>query len=401
MQIERVNRLCAVALCLAGLISCACARKPLPDGGGARDGESAGGSGGFLDGAVDAVPPLAGIFVATGSMATSRYAHTANLLPSGEVLIAGGWDGPGGYVHFAGAEIYNPASGAFTAAGDMVTPRTYHTATSLTNDTVLLAGGSGLVDGVSLAVAEFYDPATRVFTTAGSMAVPRDSPTATRLLDGKVLIIGGVEDIQPLASAEVFDPVSGRFTATGTMASPREAHTATLLPNGKVLVVGGHDGTTRIANAELYDPDTGGFTDAGSLLVARGGHRATALPDGTVLLTGGRDALGAVLGSAELYDPVAGRFTRTSAMSEPRVGGTSTLLANGTVLLIGGVGGPDGMTILATAELYDPAVGTFASTGGMSVPSNGHTATRLLNSNVLIAGGSIGSVSHSSAGLYQ
>ena len=42
-----------------------------------------------------------------------------------------------------------------------------------------------------LASTELYDPATGDFTAIGSMGTPRDGATAMRLGDGRVLIVGG------------------------------------------------------------------------------------------------------------------------------------------------------------------------------------------------------------------
>ena len=111
-----------------------------------------------------------------------------------------------------------------------------HTATLLPNGQVLVAGGFN-DDGV-LASAELYDPATGLWTATGSMATPRVDHTATLLPNGKVLVAGG-EGRRPFASAELYDPATGLWTATGSMAPSATDHTATLLPNGQVLVAGG------------------------------------------------------------------------------------------------------------------------------------------------------------------
>ena len=65
--------------------------------------------------------------------------HTATLLPNGKVLVAGGYDSSG--VYLSSAELYDPASGTWTATGSLNTARCCHTATLLPNGKVLVAGG--------------------------------------------------------------------------------------------------------------------------------------------------------------------------------------------------------------------------------------------------------------------
>ena len=73
----------------------------------------------------------------TGSMGSTRAAHTATLLPNGLVLVAGGTSL--GYT--SSSELYDPATEVWTETGSMTTARTHHTATQLSNGLVLVTGG--------------------------------------------------------------------------------------------------------------------------------------------------------------------------------------------------------------------------------------------------------------------
>ena len=90
-----------------------------------------------------------------------RYLHTATLLPSGKVLVAGGdtLSDP-----LSSAELYDPASGTWTPTGSLVTARDYHTATLLPDGRVLVAGGYRFNAGGSLRSAELDHRASGTWT---------------------------------------------------------------------------------------------------------------------------------------------------------------------------------------------------------------------------------------------
>ena len=229
-------------------------------------------------------------FAPAGNVTIRRASHTATLLANGMVLLAGGSSGGG----TATAELYDPITGTYTPTGSMVVKRYEHEAALLPDGKVLIAGGydDTLPGGPdSLASAELYDPATGTFTATSSMSVERSRPTATLLPNGKVLIAGGVHYTGggagvALNSGEVYNPATGSFTLVGNiMSNGRGGSTATLLPNGMVLVTGGPQG---VSSASLYDPATNYFASTGSMTIDRAIHTATLLANGKVLITGGQ-----------------------------------------------------------------------------------------------------------------
>src|SRR5436309_8548909 len=200
------------------------------------------------------------------------------------------------------------APGTWAPMADLNQPRAEHTATLLASGTVLIAGGRDAADQ-PLASAEIYDPATGGYTLLASpLPAPVWGHTATRLNDGTVLIAGGQRGARYRRAAQLFDPATDTFTALGPMSTARGRHTATLLRDGRVVVIGGTDGVEPLVSLELYDPTTRTFALAPSALaVARQDHTATLLPDGRALVAVGSASAGA-LDSAELYDPTAVTF---------------------------------------------------------------------------------------------
>lgn len=374
----------------------------------------------------------------TGNLNFARYDHQATLIEcgkgcqlDGDVLITGGFDATfatDGETQFA--ELFDPTTGTFTTHGLLMNSgRALHTAISLPDGSVLVAGG---INGDShngyhdLSSAEVFviSATSSMFTPLSStMSTPRAGLMAAAYGDGSTILLafGGLADINddfpestspPGTSATTDSFDSSTMTITPDVPSPstcpvipggpdalgcaisRAAYTATTMANGDILFVGGFEGTAAaFPSADLYNFVQGSFTEIASNMSEPrvfGSSASFASPTG-VLVVGG---LPFCDGSADLYNPSSNSFTKSSSTLTTAANSsfrceffTATTLLNGQVLLVGGLNVKD--TVLNTAEIYNPATDTFTATGNMTSPRWGHSAV-LLNDgsgDVLIVGG--------------
>lgn len=112
-------------------------------------------------------------------------------LADGRVLVSGGWTSRlGGSQEVSNdAELYDPQTNRFTAHA-MAYKRVGHTATMLPSGAVLVAGGMNDW-GIMNPVSELFEPSATAFHAGPVMTTPRYQHTATALPDGSVLIAGG------------------------------------------------------------------------------------------------------------------------------------------------------------------------------------------------------------------
>ncbi len=274
-------------------------------------------------GGVSSAPP-----VCNNSMVDGRYNHVAVALADGEVLLAGGIDSTG--VVTASAEIYNPATGKFTATGSMNTPRQEFAAALFTtgplSGQVLISGG---VDdkGNFLASAELYDPASGKFTPTASMAESRFDNVEIQLSSGpdsgSMLVAAGTGD----QSTEIYNPATQTFKAAGDMTQIIFLPVFATLSSGQILFAGGSTFNSLgqivpVSGAELYDPATGKFSNTDSMSVARlfaagaflDPHLVSATSQGDVLIAGG-EGINSTLSSAELFVPASSTSTSTASIA--------------------------------------------------------------------------------------
>jgi tRNA A-37 threonylcarbamoyl transferase component Bud32/N-acetylneuraminic acid mutarotase len=143
-------------------------------------------------------------WTSAGSMQEGRLDHTATLLANGTVLVAGGVNSHAGGTYLATAEIYDPAAKTWAAAAPMAGPRSGHTAGMLPSGQVLIAGGRDASS--SLSSSERYDPTANAWGPAGTLAAARWLPASALLPDGRILLTGGRVGNGSLAFVEQYDP---------------------------------------------------------------------------------------------------------------------------------------------------------------------------------------------------
>lgn len=268
------------------------------------------------------------------------------------------------------------------------------------------------------------EPGGGTITTDGLYTAPNQQGTfhviATSTIDPQVQ---GTATINVVGSG--FVAIQGNFDEQDELTDL----TTTLLADGRALIIGGiidclsnfwtADCTapfTVLRSAQIYDSSTRTFSFTGSLATGRYGHTATLLQNGKVLVVGGFDSYcicSTPVTTAEIFDPATGSFSPAGTPQVPRAYHTATLLADGTVLIVGGVQGvPDllaggSVPALASAEVYDPGTNSFSSVGGMANRRMSHTATLLPNGKALIVGGApvsigaLGTIGDATAELYD
>lgn len=330
-----------------------------------------------------------------------------------DVVIAGGGTGSlTAATGLASSELWDFRHMRRQVWATMTTPRALHLAVPLTNGRVLLIGGANAA-GIVQSSCEVYDPATNGFTATGSMATPRILHAACRLADGRVMVAGGTSTLQPdaltaigasLNTVEIWDPATGLWTAAAPIGGPRLGLALTRLPSGQVMVSGGVQyapilgipNASSVTTVQRWTPATGVWTSGPNMAQARAGHHynQVVLADGRILMTGSFSipsilaATTATPGNgAEAYNPTTNSWA-TFNMPTARVLHTATRLADGRVVVAGGSQGTlSATTPIANVDVFQPATNTWTAAPALLAPRAGHTAELLPDGTLVLFGG--------------
>ncbi len=166
------------------------------------------------------------------------------------------------------AELYDPTTNSFDYTRDpsgdqtyMTLSRSYHTSSALPNGTVLLCGGY-LIGSTNYGIAnncDIYIVATGKIISRPTLGLPSGSGsmdhTATVLTDGTLLIAGGINNMWPIpkATASIIDPATGTSHEVSSMSHARRGAAAVRLLDGSVLMIGGQTTPTPPDPSLPYD----------------------------------------------------------------------------------------------------------------------------------------------------
>jgi hypothetical protein len=224
------------------------------------------------------------------------------------------------------------------------------------------------------------------WTQTDSLSIPREQGASVALADGNVLVSGGIDSLG-IRSAQIFDYLTEKWTLINPMVKGRSYFKLARLYNGNVLAIGGEFGTK---SCEIYDTTSKTWSLTDSLNYQRTSDETiTILDDGNVLVTAGYYlSVGKFgpLGSCEIYNPNTAKWSITDSLKIVRDQHTATKLLDGRVLVAGG-NSYSANGELTDCEIYDPQTGKWSVAAPLNIARYAHSATLLADGKVLVTGG--------------
>ena len=302
-------------------------------------------------------PATIGAIEPFGSLRMTRASHSANVLPDGRILVAGGCIEDLCEGITAETEILDPRTGRSVPGPAMTEPRVGHVV-------VPLPGGRLLSSAAGVPAASHRRPSCSIRRRARSPRArrwPSGAPTRRPCCSGTApCCCWGLGWTWPVASAELYDPVANTFRPTGALSTARAGQSSEILPDGRVLVAGGNAGTD--GGQRFRGPRHGRDLrprrappgrPTGVMTIRRHKHAAVGprgRPRADPSAAPTSATAGASIERAELFDPATGSFTATAPMGSPRykIQDAVAPARRRTVLVAGGA---------ERGELFDPATG--------------------------------------------
>ncbi len=287
-------------------------------------------------------------------------------LPNGEVMTVGGYGGlTTGQLGIVNAAIFNPATGTWSSAANMHTPRWYPDFTELPNGNYVAISGNSNNAITWADTPEVYDPKANTWTALSKVSTSQvheeEYPFSYLIPNGNVFTIGPSEDVS-------YELNVANETWTSVGASGITNGASVMYRPGKILYSGGAPGITKTTEASA-NTSTIDLTEASPkwrhiapMHNARDYHTLTMLADGTVLAVGGEQTsdqstvTSGVL-PTEIWNPTSETWTTTAPIATARnYHSTAILMPDATVLSAGGghsdgLGGPGQFS----AQIYSPA----------------------------------------------
>ncbi|MEZ6185958.1 MAG: kelch repeat-containing protein [Planctomycetota bacterium] len=389
-----------------------------------------------------------GSFAAVGDLNDPRGQHVATLLQDGRVLVTGGTDGQG---ILPGSEVYDPSTDAWERVEDLAptqqdgfmldqngdpTARRHHSAVTLRDGRVLVAGGNGIERQQggqpvleALLTCYLFNPTTNSFTATDSLKTARFLHQAARLQSGDALVLGGVSHPDPnrfpVKTGERFDAVNETWAEFPLNVARSDGVAVELETADDVLFYGGGEvidiqqPQARLlalmdATAQepvLYNDPTAQLQAAPPSTYAgkpRVDVAGAGMSNGDALFAGGRSVLAPpqpqvmddsrlyalqyltqnvdVQDTTERYDSRTKTFVPGPQLTLPRWGARCAEIGTTSdVLIVGGVDATNAP--LVTCEVYGVLSDSILGTVDMSTARQQFTATSLNDGRVLVAGG--------------
>nr|WP_295901924.1 kelch repeat-containing protein [uncultured Bdellovibrio sp.] len=344
----------------------------------------------------DIFDPATGNWSAAAPIPAPRARSTSTTLPNGKVLVVGGQDD----ANILGTTIlYDPNSDSWSAGPSLSHPRSGHVAVLLPNGKVLVIGGTGDFGGsLLIGEAEVYDPSTNTWSSGGTMPVPCYYPSAT-IISGKVVVIGGLATPNYSQAVQIYDIASNTWTSGTSATVGRLGHIAAPI-GGKILVAGGSNTGGFLNSTEIYDVAANTWQPGPAMSMARSSAGVATLPDGKILVIGGQVTSILATSSSEIYDPVANSWSKASRFLNTARGGFTTFTLSDRILVLGGA---DPVKSVMTVESYGQETSPSSQWQAPDILKGrtNHTSTLLKDGRVLVAGGGDGARPLSSTAIYN